>query len=360
MQEEILKLVKAAVEGNKEAQEQIEQILQVAQQPNADPKIVKVAQFIMQVLQPESAKKGTKAKKKPLINTKKCGDKIKKGGFGLHSKKCSCMLHRVGGSIIEIDSCTGLPYRKSGGILKGQKGIEAWYNTAAATGTGTKGQKHYYKEGNVWKVQEYGDTGWGQAENYGGVIDDSNYAAAYAKGYNPNTGVFEDEASYNAALANKENVNQGQNVVKRIGNAEVEINPYLKTDNTGLQSSDKSKVVNARMIGSQKAYINNIKNQIRRTIRYSGLSFKDRLKARKEWGVNVGNKDENSWFMKFKNNMANASKQTLNYMQTLQNTPAETKVKAQSSNTTPSTQISVPTYNDQKFKQGGKLKIKLK
>lgn len=371
MKEEILKLVKAAAEGNQEAQEQIEQILQVAQQPDADPKIVKVAQFIMQLLQPESAKKGCKTKKRPLIPTKKCGDKVKKGGFGLPSKKCSCVLRRVGGTIIEIDSCTGLPFVKKGNkVVKATtgSGTEAWYNTAAMNNdnVGTMGQKHYYKEGNVWKVQEYGNNGWGQAQDYQGTFDNNNYAAAYAKGYNPNTGVFEDEAQYNAALNNK-NVFQGQNVVKRIGNAEVTINPYLKTDkNTGLRSSDGSKVVDARMIGSQKAYINNIKNQIRRTIRYSGLSFKDRLAERKKWGVNIGTKKEGSWFSDFKNNMTNASKQTLNYMQALQNNPVIKKEDPTPSTTYTSTENSatnaiVPLkYKPLEFKTGGKLKIKLK
>lgn len=118
MKEEILKLVKAAAEGNQEAQQQIEQIMQAAQQPGADSKLVQIAQYIMQLLQPESAKKGCKTKKKPLIPTKKCGKKVEKGSFGISSKPCKCMLKKVGGTIIEVDSCTGLPYMKKGKVLK--------------------------------------------------------------------------------------------------------------------------------------------------------------------------------------------------------------------------------------------------
>lgn len=216
MQKEILKLVKAAVEGNKEAQEQIEQILQVAQQPGADPKIIKAAEFIMQVLQPESAKKGTKMKKKPLIPTKKCGNKVKKGGFGLHSKKCSCMLHRVGGTIIEVDSCTGLPYRRSGGILKGNKGFAAWYNTAAKTGSsGNNEQTHYFKDGNQWKKQTFTDGKWGEAVDYNFTSADYNnsdfYNNAFVKGYDPTTGFFATQGDYDAALENKDNIKIGNN-----------------------------------------------------------------------------------------------------------------------------------------------------
>lgn len=118
MKEEILKLVKAAAEGNQEAQQQIEQIMQAAQQPGADSKLVQIAQYIMQLLQPESAKKGCKTKKKPLIPTKKCGKKVEKGSLGISSKPCKCMLKKVGGTIIEVDSCTGLPYMKKGKVLK--------------------------------------------------------------------------------------------------------------------------------------------------------------------------------------------------------------------------------------------------
>lgn len=118
MKEEILKLVKAAAEGNQEAQQQIEQIMQAAQQPGADSKLVQIAQYIMQLLQPESAKKGCKTKKKPLIPTKKCGKKVEKGSLGISSKLCKCVLKKVGGTIVEVDSCTGLPYMKKGKVLK--------------------------------------------------------------------------------------------------------------------------------------------------------------------------------------------------------------------------------------------------
>ena len=234
MQEEILKLVKAAIEGNTEAQKQIEEILQVAQQPDADPKIVKVAKFIMQMLQPESAKKGCKTKKKPLIPTKKCGDKVKKGGFGFPSKKCSCVLRRMGGTIIEVDSCTGLPYRKSGGILKGQRGTEAWYNTSALSGTQdgiVEGEARYYKDGNQWKKQVYNEsTGWGNAEDFSDFdIKNKDFIeVAYAKGYDPTTGFFNSEDAYINAI-NGGNVKIGNNTQVTRGGTTLTFIP-VKTD----------------------------------------------------------------------------------------------------------------------------------
>ncbi len=43
------------------------------------------------------------------------GDKIQKASTG-----CTCQLKRVGGKLIEVDSCTGLPIHKSGGVMKFQ------------------------------------------------------------------------------------------------------------------------------------------------------------------------------------------------------------------------------------------------
>lgn len=62
-------------------------------------------------------------------NELKCGGKVKKGekGLPIPSKKvtknakggCPCKLHRVGGKIVEVDSCSGMPIRRSGGKVGG-------------------------------------------------------------------------------------------------------------------------------------------------------------------------------------------------------------------------------------------------
>ena len=48
------------------------------------------------------------------------GDKIQKASTG-----CTCQLKRVGGKLIEVDSCTGLPIHKSGGVMKFEPG--GWF-----------------------------------------------------------------------------------------------------------------------------------------------------------------------------------------------------------------------------------------
>ena len=55
-----------------------------------------------------------------VTQTMKCGGSVKKKQMGnkINRKKmmakggCPCMLHKVGGKLIEVDSCTGLPVRK--------------------------------------------------------------------------------------------------------------------------------------------------------------------------------------------------------------------------------------------------------
>lgn len=373
-QEKVLKVLTLAFQqqdptSQKQVAEWVKEVQELGEQ--ASEEALLAIQYLQQLQSDQQkAKKGTKIKQKPLIKKKTCSSNTLKGLKGMTSGKCPCVLRRMGGSIIEVDSCTGLPFVKKGKkVVKADKGTagpagtDAWYNNTAATGTGTANQKHYYKEGNVWKVQTYNNGAWEDAQDFDiSTLNISDkpafYQNAYAAGYDPETGVFQNEASYNAAFNNK-NIAKGQNVIKRIGNAEVTINPYLKTDDEGLQASGGNKVVGARMIGSQKAYINNIKNQIRRTIRHSGLSLKDRIAERKKWGVNVGTKQEGSWFVDFKKNMTDASKQTLNYMQNLQNNPVIQNEESKPSTTT-NTTISPSKYKQLVFKTGGKLKIKLK
>ena len=72
----------------------------------------------------QSMKCGGKVRAK--VKKAKCGkklqegDKIKKAPAG-----CSCQLKRVGGKLIEVDSCTGMPIHRDGGVMKFQPG--GWF-----------------------------------------------------------------------------------------------------------------------------------------------------------------------------------------------------------------------------------------
>lgn len=59
----------------------------------------------------------TKVKKAKCGKKLQEGDKIKKVSTG-----CSCQLKKVGGRLIEVDGCTGLPINRNGGVMKFQPG----------------------------------------------------------------------------------------------------------------------------------------------------------------------------------------------------------------------------------------------
>jgi hypothetical protein len=53
----------------------------------------------------------------------KCGGRVKKKQLGekiMKAKKasCGCQLKRVGGRLIEVDGCTGLPIHKNGAKIQ--------------------------------------------------------------------------------------------------------------------------------------------------------------------------------------------------------------------------------------------------
>lgn len=107
----IEQLVMAAMNNDQSAIQQINEIMQRAQQ--GDPEAQKAASLIQQMMeQTQSMKCGGKAKK------------AKKAQMGLPIKKCPCQLKRIGGRIVEVDGCTGLPYKKNGGRIQyGAHGI---------------------------------------------------------------------------------------------------------------------------------------------------------------------------------------------------------------------------------------------
>lgn len=103
-EEELVQLVKEVMSGNQEAAGILDQLLQV--NPQLKDAVSQIAQSLQQ--QAQSMKCGGRVKKKALgskITTKKV---MAKGG-------CPCMIKKVGGRLIEVDSCTGLPVHRNGG-----------------------------------------------------------------------------------------------------------------------------------------------------------------------------------------------------------------------------------------------------
>ena len=87
--------------------EQGKQLFELALQ--ADPEL--------QEMFSQSMKCGGKVRAK--VKKAKCGKKLENGDkIQKASTGCTCQLKRVGGKLIEVDSCTGLPIHKSGGIMK--------------------------------------------------------------------------------------------------------------------------------------------------------------------------------------------------------------------------------------------------
>jgi hypothetical protein len=97
---------------------------------NASPDLYQAMQQIAEQVTSMMRKGG----KLDYIHSLKCGGKTKKkenGGKAVRTSKCGCMLKRVGGRIVEIDTCTG-KMKNGGSIMKFQDGG----HTSNATGQG--------------------------------------------------------------------------------------------------------------------------------------------------------------------------------------------------------------------------------
>ena len=134
IEEQVAKLVQAAMSGDEQANQQINQIMQAAEQ--GDPKAQQIAQLIQQITQklqqPATMKCGGKVRAK--IKKACGGKKMEKGGEAKIKKEakggkpCPCILKKVGGKLIEVD-CEGNP------VIKAQAGTNlrrvnetAWHN----------------------------------------------------------------------------------------------------------------------------------------------------------------------------------------------------------------------------------------
>jgi hypothetical protein len=104
---ELVDLVQAAM-SDEDAAQQLSQL--ISQRPELKDVVEQIA---TELQSPQAMKCGGSVKKKQMgdkINRKKM---TAKGG-------CPCVLHKVGGKLIEVDSCTGLPVHQNGGVTKFQ------------------------------------------------------------------------------------------------------------------------------------------------------------------------------------------------------------------------------------------------
>ena len=104
--QELVDLVSRALnQEDAEAGEQLRILLENA--PELEEVVVRIAESLQSGSTP-SMKCGGKTSKKQLGGVNK---KAKKAG-------CGCVLKKVGGRLIEVDGCTGLPVHKTGAKVK--------------------------------------------------------------------------------------------------------------------------------------------------------------------------------------------------------------------------------------------------
>ena len=137
IENQIAQLVQAALSGDQQANSQIEQIMQAAQK--GDKQAQQIAQMIQQIAQQLQGEQGESAqteamkcggKMRAKVKKAACGKKMQMGAEIKKSKKvCACQLKKVGGKLIEVDGCTGLPIHRDGGsVNKFQPGGTIYVN----------------------------------------------------------------------------------------------------------------------------------------------------------------------------------------------------------------------------------------
>lgn len=133
---ELVQLVQAAMSGDSQAGQMLEQLMK------SNPSIKGTVEQIIQGLQSET----------PAM---KCGGRVKKKQLGekiMRAKKasCGCQLKKVGGRLIEVDSCTGLPIHRNGAKIQ-----QYWIGGNVIRGLGDA-------VGSIaGRVAEAGREGWG-------------------------------------------------------------------------------------------------------------------------------------------------------------------------------------------------------
>ena len=106
----------------REMGEQGEQLFEMAVQ--SDPELQEMFSQSMKCggkVRPKVKKDKCGGKVRPKVKKAKCGKKLQEGDkIKKVSTGCSCQLKKVGGRLIEVDSCTGMPIHRDGGVMKFQ------------------------------------------------------------------------------------------------------------------------------------------------------------------------------------------------------------------------------------------------
>lgn len=103
--EDIAEIITAALNGTDEIKQQATAALQEMMQ---DASLAPLVEQVMSEMGISSQKCGGRVKKKAL------GSKLIK----TQKAKCGCELKKVGGRLIEVDGCTGLPVHRNGGMVR--------------------------------------------------------------------------------------------------------------------------------------------------------------------------------------------------------------------------------------------------
>lgn len=197
-------LQKAAQEMQSQAPGQaVQAILQMMQDPQQSQQLEALAQqspeindLLMSITNLTTSQKcGGKMKKK--VNKAGCGKKLQDGkpitrswesskySVKVGKSGCACQLKRVGGRLVNVDSCTGLPiaYNKNGNVLYADDGTELSKKTRAGYATLKDGSTAYVDDsGNIYynNGRRY-NSGTKKMENYD--ITQYQYDPFYYKKY---------------------------------------------------------------------------------------------------------------------------------------------------------------------------------
>lgn len=125
--EDIAEVITAALNGTGETKQKATKALQEMMQ---DASLAPLVEQVMSEMGIPSQKCGGRVKKKEM------GSKLVKA----EKAKCGCALKKVGGRLIEVDTCTGLPIHRNGGQVK------KYQNAAGAIQRADDGS-YYFKDG---------------------------------------------------------------------------------------------------------------------------------------------------------------------------------------------------------------------
>lgn len=164
------------------------------------------------------------------VNKAECGVKVKMNQKGdelpAAKKGCKCQLKRVGGRVIEVDGCTGLPVHKNGGSIRAfgwggntlMNSLNSYMSDQLGTFGGNNtpnttvaaGQKTFQPMNLTLKQDQGNNTVQNQPEQVTGRF--SNFGMNYKKDANgnvvedwDNTKLSNDDIAYRARYSNREN-----------------------------------------------------------------------------------------------------------------------------------------------------------